>query len=114
MKEIKDQVKDLFVEFIEDNCDPIDTYESYDSMLDDCTDTSNLPSYYDSPSEMMKKNDPIMYRCGYNDYLDSRWDEWVEINGEYYDNEDIEDARFDFHSELSDMLEGLVTGIKII
>ena len=58
-------------------------HERYDRMLDECYEPH--PLGYD-PSKILKKCDPIAYRCGFNDWLDSEIDETInEIDGEYFD-----------------------------
>ena len=51
--------------------------ECYDAMLDECsvdTQTLNdLPTWITggkTPHELMEENDLVMYRCGFNDWLD--------------------------------------------
>lgn len=43
----------------------------YDDMLDECYDMVHIGnlSYY--PSQVLREVDPVAYRCGYNDYIDS-------------------------------------------
>jgi len=51
-----------------------DAIEAYDDMLNNCIEIPNdLPSYIvtGTAAEMMKENDPTMYRCGFNDFIDS-------------------------------------------
>lgn len=43
------------------------TYEDYDNMLDECYPM--LFGLY--PSKILEECDPIQYRCGYSDYVDS-------------------------------------------
>ena len=44
--------------------------EYYDSMLDDCSEACPTCSGYGA-SRILKKMDPIAYRCGFVDYIDS-------------------------------------------
>lgn len=54
-------------------------YEMYDEMLDECCrddwGTLGNPASYN-----MRRDDPIMYRCGFVDYVDSISDEF-EVEG---------------------------------
>jgi len=45
--------------------------ESYNNMLNECYPTDEAQSWRGSASESMKQNDPVMYRTGFNDYMDS-------------------------------------------
>lgn len=72
----------------------VNTNESYDDMLDDCHEMVKICGYEYYPSDAFEKVDPIAYRCGYLDYIDSREKdgEWISFdNGDtYYLVEDIE------------------------
>lgn len=54
-------------EYITDNIDS----DSYDEMLNECCPTLNIGYITFYPSEILKKCDPIAYRCGMSDYEDS-------------------------------------------
>ena len=43
----------------------------YDEMLDDCCEEVKIGSLTYSPSHVLKNVDPIAYRCGFIDWLDS-------------------------------------------
>ena len=45
--------------------------EMYNNMLDECTPTVKIGTLEYMPSEVLKKLDPIAYRCGMNDYESS-------------------------------------------
>ena len=44
-----------------------DYYDEYDNMLDEC----NPEVFNILPSTILKECDPIAYKCGFSDYLDS-------------------------------------------
>ncbi len=48
-----------------------DVYDAYNDMLDDCSPMVRIGNLEYMPSEVLKRVDPIAYRCGLNDYLDS-------------------------------------------
>tara|TARA_R110000751_G_scaffold245206_1_gene345226 strand:- start:14 stop:241 length:228 start_codon:yes stop_codon:yes gene_type:complete len=48
-----------------------EVYEMYDEMIDDCSEEVKIGNMTYSPSRVLKEVDPIAYRCGLNDYLDS-------------------------------------------
>lgn len=82
----------------------------YDDMLDECYDMVNIGnlSYY--PSKVLEAVDPIAYRCGYNDYVDSidldaiqEYCELVEQKETLESEiEDIQNEIDDLNNELSD------------
>lgn len=51
--------------------------QMYDDMLDECTDlnTLGIPAH-----NVIEQCDPTMYRCGFNDYIDSLSDSY-EVEG---------------------------------
>ena len=65
----------------------------YDSMLDDCYDDVNICGLNYVPSRALKEVDPIAYRCGCNDYIDSLLEDeiFTEIDGDYYYTETLKE-----------------------
>ena len=57
------ELKQKLEDFGEDH----DFTEEYDNMLDECNDEL----FGLAPSRILKEVDPIQYRCGYTDYVDS-------------------------------------------
>ncbi len=45
--------------------------EVYDEMLNDCHEDSDICGHQYSPSRALLAVDPVAYRCGFNDYMDS-------------------------------------------
>ena len=48
-----------------------EVYDMYDEMIDDCSEEVKIGNITFSPSRVLKELDPIAYRCGLGDYLDS-------------------------------------------
>lgn len=59
-----------------------DAYMMYDNMLDEFCDTVRIGSLTYAPSDVLRKTDPIAYRCGFLDYMDSEGYEETE-SGEF-------------------------------
>jgi hypothetical protein len=114
INKIKDEVKAALIEYIEDNCDAIDQEKLTDDMINETSFNNDLPSWYESPAEMMKENDNTMYRETMNNYIDGllRDNQYILINDELYNSHDVENAQFDFYSELSDELECFINDIE--
>lgn len=55
-----------------------DLYDRYDDMLDEVTGEVEIAGYSYSASYAFKNIDPIAYRCGFGDWLDSEIGETVE------------------------------------
>lgn len=104
------------IEKIQDECTPVDREAAFDAMLDDCYSFEKVggPFAYMSPSRVLKEVDPVAYRCGVNDYADS--EEWLEIAGDYYRSDEVENVRdafiSDLESEVSD-LEGEIEDLEV-
>ncbi len=63
----------------------------YDSFLDDAYGEVNIGGYTYSTSHALKEVDPIAYREGLNNWIDSEIDNTIkEVEGEYYNLEDID------------------------
>lgn len=82
-----------------DNFEP-DLHDYYDESLDDIyqeeiDQVSFISLPY--PSELLKAHDPVAYRCGYNDYLDSFDFESLE---EY---QDLLQQKEEIESEISEL-----------
>jgi predicted ribosome quality control (RQC) complex YloA/Tae2 family protein len=97
---------------IADECTRIDREARFDDMLDECYSFEKVggPFEYMSPSRVLKEVDPIAYRCGVDDYEDS--EEWVEINGDYYERRDAEKAKEDFIESLESEITDLESEIE--
>ena len=102
--EILEEVAKLVGYDWSDNCQDEDAqHELYDQMLDECCTCETCGK----GGSNLKEDDPIAYRCGFSDWLDSvlRDNQYIEIGGEYLTQNDFETAR----SEIAD----LVTSITI-
>jgi len=54
-----------------------DLHERYDDMLDECCDEVRIGSLSYMPSRALKEVDPIAYRVGFSDWLDSELGETI-------------------------------------
>lgn len=73
---------------------PYDVEESFVDLLN-CDGPAKIGGYEYCQAEALKAVDPIAYRCGLSDYIDSLQSEGAlsdEIEGEYYSLEDVEAA----------------------
>ena len=55
--------------------------EMYDEMLDDCEGPVELCGMTYSASQVLRVVDPVAYRCGFNDYVDSLTEDDVFVEG---------------------------------
>lgn len=75
------------MEKIVENKDIVDIESLYDDMLDDTYGVVSIAGLeYSTTSDALKRLDPIAYRCGLSDYIDSLLTdgEIEEIDGDYY------------------------------
>ena len=55
--------------------------EMYEEMLDDCEGPVELCGMTYSASYVLREVDPVAYRCGFNDYVDSLTDDDIFVEG---------------------------------
>lgn len=83
---------------------PVDREAAFDESLDSEGEV-NVAGLTFLPSQIWKEMDPTAYRCGVNDYADSMG--WVEIDGETYNQREVEEIVEAFKDELNSELEAL-------
>ena len=87
--------------------DPDSLEESYKDCLNEMEEMPNGWDY----SDVLERMDPIMYRCGLNDYADSfdkeEQDDYKELLEEYEEfdniNDQLNDEIFDLENEIEDL-----------
>ena len=87
--------------------DPDSLEESYKDCLNEMEEMPNGWDY----SDVLERMDPIMYRCGLNDYADSfdkeEQDDYKELLEEYEEfdniNDQLNDEIFDLEQEIEDL-----------
>lgn len=75
------------------------SYEQYDEMLDECSDEVVIGNLTFSPSNVLKECDPIAYREGYQDYINS-FDE-----SDFDEYTDLADQLADVEAEIEELEE---------
>lgn len=73
----------------------VDVDAAYDEMLDECFSFDSVGGIfaYMMPSRVLAEMDPIAYRCGLSDWLDSESERLEEIGGDYYDRDAVVEIR---------------------
>lgn len=87
--------------------DPDSLEESYKEALNESYEMPNGWDY----SDVLERMDPIMYRCGLNDYADGfdkeEFQDYKELQEEYEEfdniNDQLNDEIFDLESEIEDL-----------
>lgn len=104
IENLNHEIKEKQSEIDNFELDSDDFEDQYCEMLDDCYE--EFMGQY-SPSYTLKMVDPIAYRCGLNDYVDSldKTDslDYQELESEL---EDLESDLEDMESELEDLENG--------
>lgn len=90
-------------------CSAVNREAAFNEMLDECYsfDSVGGPFAHMCPARVLLEFDPVAHRCGVNDYADGQ--DWTEVNGETYQDDDIEKAKEEFIDELRAELSALET-----
>lgn len=86
---------------IKDKCETIDTEQAFRDALDEIYSFKSLggPFEHMQPSKVLEEMEPTTFRCGHNDWVDGER-QWVEFDGETYEQEKLEEVKADLISEL--------------
>ena len=86
---------------ISQHCQPVDSEEMFAEMLDECYPQVTVGNCTFSPSAVMAECDPVAFRIGVSENLDSLREDCqlYELNGDYYNITDIEDMLDDLESD---------------
>ncbi len=78
---------------VETKLEPVDGEEMFEELLDECYPEVQVGCCTFSPSQVMKELDPVCFRIGVSENLDSlaEDDQLYEHGGGYYRIDDIED-----------------------
>jgi hypothetical protein len=89
---------------VKEDLKPIDLEELYRDMLDECEPVVKVAGLSFTPSRIIEELDPTAFRCGVSDYADSLIGETLseEIDGEYYNLDEVNDIRDEIESELDE------------
>jgi chaperonin cofactor prefoldin len=87
----------------------IDVSNQYDEMLDECYSFDSVGGIFANmqPSRVLRECDEVAYRCGKSDWLDGMSDQWVEINGNYYDADKAQNIKDQVVTEAEDRVSAL-------
>lgn len=105
----KDDILQRLIEHVCNECSTIDIEARYNECLDECFSFESVggPFEHMQPSAVLLACDPTAYRCGRNDWLDSERAFITEIDGDYYEIHDVEEARQSFVDSLTDEMNAL-------
>jgi hypothetical protein len=90
---------------IQDELDEIDIDSQYDDFLDEIYPDCTIAGMDFFTSRVLKELDPTAYRCGKNDWISS--ENFVEINGDYYNFDECERVKDNFVFEIESEIEAL-------
>ena len=78
---------------IETRLDPVDGEEMFEELLDECYPEIQIGCCTFSPSQVMQELDPVCFRIGVTENLDSLAEDGqlYEHNGDYYQLEDLDE-----------------------
>jgi len=100
----ENNIKSKLEKRVKEELKPIDLEELYREMLDDCEPVVKVAGLSFTPSRIIEELDPTAFRCGVIDYADSLIGETLseEIDGEYYNLDEVNDIRDEIESELDE------------
>lgn len=100
-------------EHVQSECSAVDMEQRFRDMLDEIYSFEKIggPFAYMSPSRVLEEVDPTAFRCGVADYSDQ--ENVYEIEGEYYDSDEVEEAREEFVADLQTELDEAQTGLDV-
>lgn len=106
---MKPETLTALLSHVTSECNAIDREERFDAMLDECYSFNSVggPFACMSPSSVLKEYDPTAYSCEVNDWADGEG--WVEIDGSYYDSDEVDKARGELVSEMESEASDLDT-----
>lgn len=76
---------------------PVDVEAAYRASLDDAYPEVEVAGLTFSPSRIIEELDPTAFRCGCADFSDS--EPWTEIAGDYYRDDELDEAKAAFVEE---------------
>jgi hypothetical protein len=112
MTETKAELVRDMLDHVIAECQAIDREQRFRDMLDECYsfDSVGGPFACMSPSGVLEEMDPVAFRCGVNDYMDSEGT--VEIDGDDYDSREVDKAAEEYLDELRNELSALEAEIE--
>ena len=98
------QIKDKEAQQNSIECDPDDLADQFDEILDEAgsIEVAGCTFY---PSQILKECDPVVYRCGLNDFADSYFnkEETEEYQALQEEIDQLESDIVDLESEIEDL-----------
>lgn len=113
IRKMQSQIADKETQQNEIECDPEDLADFFDEGLDE-EGSIKVAGCTFYPSQILKECDPIAYRCGLNDFVDSVFDAsetdeykalQEEIDQLQSDIEDLENEIEDLENQIADLTE---------
>jgi len=96
-------MQQLVVDRIKSECRIVDVEERFAYSLDEMYENESFFQNLNlSPSRVLKECDPIAFDQGVNDYAGNDED-LIDIDGEYYSREDVEDVKQTIISEVENI-----------
>lgn len=92
--------EEKLIERVKSDLKSIDQEQMFRDSIDETTETIQIGSISFTPSRVLEELDPIAFRCGVSDYMDSlaQDGEYEEIDGEYYQASEVEEIREELES----------------
>ena len=101
--ELSTMFHDTILSIIKDRCKPVEVSTRFREMLDDSwAENDFLRTFHLTPSTVIEECDPTMFRQELLNYIDS-CDELIDIDGEYYNRDDVEEVKQQLIAEIESL-----------
>ena len=109
---MKSTTIEALIAHITNELTPIDIEARFDAFLDECYSFDKVGGPFENmtPSRVLREVDPTAHRCGVSDFSDG--EPWVEIDGDYYEQDEVEEAKAEFIAECEEAITGLEMDIE--
>jgi len=79
--------------------------DQYDEMLNEITPEHEILGVHIEPAKFLKENDPIAYRCGKCDWLDSQTTDGIliELNEQYLTPDELDELKENLKDAIDDL-----------
>jgi hypothetical protein len=97
----KNKMMEKLEKRVEAELEPVDVEQIYRDMLDESGPEVHVAGLSFMPSRVVEELDPVAFRCGVNDYVDSLVGETLseEIGTNHYDLEEVNEILEEIESE---------------
>jgi predicted transcriptional regulator len=98
---MKTKIDEILEKRVQEELTAVNQEEVYEDMLREMYGDVDVCGMSMDAADVLKRYDPIAFRCGMNDYFGTT-DEYTEIAGELYLTEEVDELREQIEAEQED------------